>query len=457
MKKENTTEARVSLEFRFREHVVKHALWKTTDQLMVACSGGIDSVVLVHLLKKAGYTFSILHCNFNLRGEESQRDEAFVRQLASSVGVDLKVKSFDTSSEMQKLGKGVQETARLLRYTWFDEVIEQNGQTGKKTLLLTAHQADDQAETLAMNFFRGTGIAGLHGISERHGAVVRPLLFARRDEIVEYARVSKILWVEDSSNREENYTRNLFRNIIFPEIQKVFPAAKENLIENAKRFAEIELIYRQRVEELKLKLVQRINGSIGVPINKLKQSPAIDTVIYEVFKDFGFTAAQVPEIRKLFDAISGKFVQSSTHRILRNRDWLLIDLLDKKNNSIIVIEEAIGEVMADGFTLSFVDTGSTGVPDADPEHAYVDFRFIQYPLILRKWKSGDYFYPLGMKKKKKIARFLTDIKLSRVQKENQWVIESNKKILWVIGRRIDDRVKVTLDTKRVMKVSVKAQ
>ena len=450
MKMLNIQDPFESLEVRFREHVNERALWKATDQLFVACSGGIDSVVLVHLLKRAGFTFTILHCNFNLRGEESLRDEKFVRQLASSLGLEVMIKSFDTATEIQQLGKGVQEVARILRYTWFKEVVHQKCQPGKQTFILTAHHADDQAETLAMNFFRGTGIAGLHGIADKHGAIVRPLLFARREEIADFAKISMIEWVEDSSNLEEHYTRNHFRNIIFPEIQQVFPAAKENLIENAKRFAEIEIIYRQRIDELKSGLLQLINGNIGVPINKLKQLPALDTVMYELFKDYGFSAAQIPEIKKLFDSISGKFVRSSSHRILRNRAWLLIDQLEKNDNSLVVIEEAIGEVVTDSFSLSFVDAESPVIPDANPEHAYIDNRFIQFPMILRKWKNGDYFYPLGMKKKKKIARFLTDIKLSKVQKENQWVLESNKKILWVVGRRIDDRVKLVSDTKRVM-------
>lgn len=439
-----------SLEQRFHEHVVERALWNKSDQLLVACSGGLDSVALAQLLHRTGHTFAILHCNFNLRGEESARDEAFVRQMASSLGVELMVKSFDTSAEIEKLGKGVQETARILRYRWFEEVVHQRSQPGKHTFILTAHHADDLAETLAMNFFRGTGIAGLHGIAEKHGTILRPLLFLRRVEIAEYATASMFRWVEDSSNLEEHYTRNLFRNNIFPEIEQVFPSAKENLIENAKRFAEIELIYRQRIDQLKSGLLQQVNGHIGIPINKLKQLPAIDTVMYEIFNEFGFSASQVPEIKKLFNAISGKFVQSSTHRILRNRAWLLIDRLEKKDNTIIIVEESSTEIIADGFILSFADAASSVIPDAHSDHAYIDHRFIQYPLILRKWKNGDYFYPLGMNKKKKVARFLTDLKLSKLQKENQWVIESNKKILWVIGRRIDDRVKVVQDTKRIM-------
>ena len=444
-----------AFEHQFVEHVCSNGLWSATDQLLVACSGGVDSVVLVHLLKKAGYPFMILHCNFNLRGEESMRDELFVRQLASSLGVDLEVKSFDTKTAMETMGKGTQETARILRYSWFSEMVEQKHQPNKKTYLLTAHHGDDLAETMAMNFFRGTGIAGLHGIPERSGTAIRPLLFARRSEILDYATGSTIQWVDDSSNLDDHYTRNLFRNIIFPEVQKVFPAATVNLMESAKRFTEIELLYRQRINELKAKLVQSIDGNICIAVNKLTQVDAIDTVMHEIFKEFGFGASQIPEIKKLFTASSGKYTQSSTHRVLRNRAWLLIDPLTVEDNAIVLVEAGVSEVPVNGFLLSFSAVNSLVNPDHDPGHAFVDARFIQYPLIVRKWKNGDYFYPLGMKKKKKVARFLTDLKLSKIEKENQWVIESNKKIIWVIGRRIDDRVKLTESSKSVLILNLK--
>ena len=452
----NIKELNQSLEQRFVDHVRSNGLWSATDQLLIACSGGIDSVVLVHLLHKTGYPFTILHCNFNLRGEESMRDELFVRQLASSIGVDLEVKSFDTQSAMETMGKGTQETARVLRYTWFSEMVDRKCQPNKKTYLLTAHHGDDLAETMAMNFFRGSGIAGLHGIPERSGNIIRPLLFARRSEILTYANACNIEWVDDSSNFDEHYTRNLFRNIIFPEVQKVFPAAVENLMESAKRFTEIELLYRQRINELKAKLVQYIDGNVCIAVNKLMQVDAIDTVMHEIFKEFGFGASQIPEIKKLFKATSGKYSQSSTHRVLRNRAWLLINPLSVQDNSIVLVEAGLREVQVNGFLLSFSSVDTLVAPDQDPSHAFIDARYVQYPLIVRKWKNGDYFYPLGMKKKKKVARFLTDLKLSKVEKENQWVVESNKKIIWVIGRRIDDRVKLRDSTRSVLIVKCKA-
>ena len=451
----NKKELTQSLEHQFVEHVRSSGFWSATDQLLVACSGGIDSVVLVHLLHKVGYPFMILHCNFNLRGEESMRDEFFVRQLASSIGVELEVKSFDTQAAIETMGKGTQETARILRYTWFSEMVDRKCQPNKKTYLLTAHHGDDLAETMAMNFFRGSGIAGLHGIPEQSGNTIRPLLFTRRSEILSYAKACNIQWVDDSSNVEEHYTRNLFRNIIFPEVQKVFPAATQNLMESAKRFTEIELLYRQRINELKAKLVQYIDGNICIAVSKLIQVEAIDTVMHEIFKEFGFGASQIPEIKKLFTASSGKYTQSSTHRVLRNRAWLLINLLTVEDNAIILVEAGVMEVSVNGFLLSFSAVDNLVVLDQDLSHAFIDNRFVEYPLIVRKWKNGDYFYPLGMKKKKKVARFLTDLKLSKIEKENQWVVESNKKIIWVVGRRIDDRVKLSESSRSVLIVKYK--
>jgi len=435
---------------RFKQHIDSATLWKSDDQLFLACSGGVDSVVLAHLLKSTGVQFEILHCNFNLRGPESNRDEEFVRALAVKLGCSLQVKSFDTKSEMQQLGKGVQETARMLRYTWFHEVINIIDIKGAKSWLLTAHHQDDQVETIAMNFFRGTGIAGFHGILEKSNQLIRPLLLFTREEILEYAASQQISWVEDRTNADVHYTRNLFRHTILPEIKNIFPEAEKNIINTAKRLSEVEFLYRKQVDKISSGLLEKNGNGFKVPVKKLMITEPLDTILYELFKTFGFSVEQSYELKKLFNAPTGKFIQSQSHRVLKNRDWYLIDAIHTAEPEIKVVEEGRSNISFDGGVLHLKTIAGDPKTTANSNHAFIDTRHLVYPLLLRPWKAGDYFYPLGMKKKKKIARFLSDLKLSKNEKDNQWVLESDKKIIWVVGRRIDDRVKVTPGTANVL-------
>jgi len=440
---------------RFQNNVSSNGLWKEGDLLFLACSGGIDSVVLATLLHRMNQPFEILHCNFNLRGDESKRDEDFVRALAQSMDVPCHVQSFDTEAAIKTIGKGVQEVARILRYGWFEKVIEVRKKANKNTYLLTAHHADDQAETIAMNFFRGTGIAGMHGMQLKAGNLIRPLLFATRAEILDFAQSNAIAWVDDSSNMQDNYSRNHFRHHVIPQVEKIFPAVTQNLLDNAKRFSEIEIIYRKQIERIKAGLIMHQGQSLAIPVNKLSAMSPIDTIMFEVFRDFGFSAHQVPEIKKLFDAISGKSVSSNSHRVLRNRNWLLVDPIEENIHEIIVIEEGDETVSFNNSLLQIKKYDGNRVPDEDANHAWIDLSTVKFPLLLRPWKPGDYFYPLGMRKKKKVAKLLTDLKLSLAEKENQWVIESDKKIIWVVGRRIDDRFKLSASSQKIMSIALK--
>jgi len=462
----------ILLEDKLKHIVAVEKLWSNKDHLFLACSGGVDSVVLAHLLHTAGFSFELLHCNFNLRGEESMRDESFVRNLAKELNVAVFVKSFDTKAEMALMGMGVQEAARKLRYDWFSEMINSKKREGVNALLLTAHHLNDQAETIAMNFFRGTGIAGMHGMSNKINHIVRPLLSISRKEILEYASLHSITWAEDSSNDDVHYTRNLFRHDILPVVKKVFPAVETNLIANAKRFTEIEFLYRKQVEKIKGGLLEKNTAGWKIPVKKLMLTNPLDTIMFELFSPFGFTSDQCIEIKKLFVASSGKSMQSGSHRVLRNRDWLLIDELNIVENQLVVIEAGMTLVNFGSNCLkisSFYTARDEGQGTGDKEYnntvrdegrgtgdkgtahkAYVDLGKISFPLILRPWKTGDYFYPLGMQKKKKVSKFMTDLKMSKFEKEQQWVLESDKKIIWVVGRRIDDRVKIKPSTNAVL-------
>lgn len=440
---------------RFKYTIEKNNLFSKQHHLLVACSGGLDSLVLVNLLKSLDYTFSILHCNFQLRGQESLRDEEFVRSLAHGMGVQFQFIRFDTAETMKLWGKGVQETARILRYNWFEEQIEVFRKNGDHPLLLTAHHQDDQIETVAFNFFRGTGIHGLTGMKFKEGDIVRPLLFALRADIEHYAIQHQLTWVEDSSNKETKYARNQFRHEVFPALEKVLPQFKQNLIENVKRFNEVENLYHQQIELIKKKMLEKNGDAYAIPINKLMAAEPLDTIVYEIFTDFGFAASQVEEIKKMFTADSGSYIQSSSHRVLKNRNWLLIDQLQEIPSNIYIIENAESEISINKLNIQVSLKSNTSPIPSNQDEAWLDADKIRFPLIVRPWKQGDYFYPLGMNKKKKISKFLIDQKLSKFEKEDQYIIESDKKIIWVIGRRIDERFKVSSKTMKTIRIKIK--
>jgi tRNA(Ile)-lysidine synthase len=313
---------------------------------------------------------------------------------------------------------------------------------------------DDQLETVAFNFFRGTGIAGLTGMNAKDGHLIRPLLFASRDEIEAYAVSLKLSWVEDSSNKESTYARNTFRNEVFPTIEKIIPSFRQNLSNNIKRFQETEMLFKQQMASIKKRTLEQRGNGWALAINKIKHLTPLNTIVYEVFSAFGFAATQVDELKKLFDADTGSYLQSTTYRVLKNRAWLLIDPLHEISSKIYLIEKdqsliAFGEAK---LTVSTKDNAAS-ISTASNE-AWLDASKLEFPLLLRPWKNGDYFYPLGMKKKKKVSKFLIDQKLSKSDKEGQYVIESAKKIVWVVGRRIDDRFKIFPATKEVLRLKL---
>lgn len=451
---------------RYTTYIQRNHLFQPTDKLLLAVSGGIDSVVLSHLTKSAGYLFGIAHCNFQLRGEESERDEAFVRELARSLAVPLFIKRFDTKSYAAERKVSIQVAARELRYHYFREILD--GNTNKDLMtgsadasasyrfLVTAHHLDDNIETVFMNFCKGTGIRGLRGIQSKQERIVRPLLFASREDIMEYAHQHDLHWIEDSSNDETKYTRNYFRKVVLPSIEKIYPQLRNNLQNNINRYNEVADLYSQAVAVHKKRLLEQNGDEVHVPVLKLAKIAPRSTLIYEIIKDYGFTAQQVEEVEKLLTSDSGKYITSTTHRILRNRAWLIISPLESSRDTIVVMEKDDEETFFDQSRLQLKRLEGGAVTfSADNAVAVLDAKEVQFPLIIRKWKEGDYFYPLGMKKKKKkLSRFFIDQKLSLSQKEKVWVVESHKKIVWVIGYRIDERFKITPSTRQALQLTI---
>lgn len=446
---------------KFRQFIKKNDLFSEKDRLLIAVSGGVDSVVLCELMKLAGYEFGIAHCNFQLRGKDSERDENFVKALAGNYKVKFFVKRFETEKIAAEKKRSIQETARELRYEWFNEIlesVERDSKNNEKPFarILTAHHADDNIETLLINFFRGTGVRGLKGMEPRQGKLVRPLLFARRKELEDFLTANNLRYVQDVTNLENDYTRNYFRNQLIPALQKVFPSVDENLLDNISRFREVAGIYEEHIRREKKSLLEQKGNEIHIPILKLKKSGQLNTIIYEIIKDFNFTPHQVKDTVSLMDSEPGKFVQSSSHRIIKDRRWLIISPLEPELSDHFLIEGA-GKWNTGAGKLEFSIQDLRKKPEQklaiESSKACLDAEEVKFPLLLRKWKQGDYFYPLGMRKKKKLSRFFIDQKLSKTEKERTWVIEMDKKILWVVGHRIDDRFKLRPDSKKVLEIT----
>jgi tRNA(Ile)-lysidine synthase len=449
----------MGLLLQFIESVKQLNLFSQKDKLLLAVSGGVDSVVLCELCKQAGFEFMIAHCNFQLRGEESERDDQFVRELGKKYGIEVFVKKFDTEKFAAEKKISIQEAARELRYGWFAELVKsESGETpihhSPLTIhLLTAHHADDNSETVAMNFFRGTGLHGLTGIPVSAGYIRRPLLGFPKDELIAFAKENNLEFVEDSSNQTSKYTRNFFRNEIIPAISKVYPQVKENLQDNINRFKEIEKLYRFSVGELKKKICKQRENEVHVPVKQLMAFKN-RALIYEIISDYGFQEKQVDEVIKLSDSESGKYIQSpeGRYRIIRHRHWFIIGPVMILESENMIIEEHDKEILFPLGKLTIERTLNLK-PQTSNCMVSLDLKEITFPLLLRKWKTGDYFYPLGMKKKKKISRFLIDLKLSKTEKEKVWVIESRQRIAWVVDHRIDDRFKITDKTEYVLKLN----
>jgi tRNA(Ile)-lysidine synthase len=447
------------------------SIQKQQKQLL-AVSGGVDSVVLCDLMFAAGYDFVIAHCNFQLREAESERDEQFVRSLGEKYNKEVLVKKFETEKYASEKKVSIQVAARELRYNWFNEIISGEysmfnnqysmfneeltiGNLQPATrCILTAHHANDNIETLLMNFFKGTGISGLHGILPVQGKIIRPLLFAKKEELLAYAKEKKLPFVEDSSNLSDKYTRNFFRHNIIPLLKEIYPNVEDNLLNNIQRFTEAEELYKQSIELHKRKLLEVKGNEVHIPVLKLQKTSPLSTIVYEIIKDFGFTSSQVQEAVDLLESETGKYISSSSYRIIKNRNWLIISPKQTTEAANILIEETDEKVTFSNGELSFklIDSSAFQIPSSN-NIAVLDFAEITFPLLLRKWKQGDYFYPLGMKKKKKLSKFFIDQKLSKTDKENVWILEMNKKIIWIVGHRIDDRFKVLDSTKQVLKIS----
>jgi len=438
----------------FKTFISDQTLFNPNDRILLAVSGGIDSVVMSELFHRAGYVFGIAHCNFGLRGKESDADEAFVEKLAGKYKVPFYCKQFLTVKDAKEKRISIQMAARELRYQWFEELLLKE----KYHSIATAHHLDDQVETFFINLLRSTGIAGFHGILPLQGNLVRPLLFTYRDSIEGFARKYKLNCREDSSNLETKYLRNKIRHEVIPIFRELNPAFPHILTETILRMRETEVIFRNSIEEARKKIIRKDKNGIHIRIEDLKKLTPVDIYAFELLYPFGFNEAVIRDILHSPDDSSGKIFYSPTHRLIKDREELILNPLpDKKESRLKNAEISIPENKKETrkpihLTFTKTATGKKFSIDTSKEVANLDLRKIVFPLILRRWKKGDSFYPFGLNKKKKLSDYFIDNKLSIPEKENTWLLCSGIHILWIVGHRIDHRFRVTSQTKEVFQV-----
>lgn len=433
----------------FREYLAAKQYVLPGQTVLLAVSGGADSMAMVHLFLKTDVDFAIAHCNFGLRGVESDMDEALVNDWCSEHKIVFHTTRFDTKQKTEEWKKGTQETARILRYEWFEQIRKEFGYAK----IATAHHANDNVETLLINLCKGTGIAGIHGILPVNGNIIRPLLFAEKDAIRQWVEMNKISYREDASNDTDDYLRNAIRHKLVPVMQELFPNVINNVNDSIGRFGEAEVLYKRAIAQESKQLIERRGQDHYIPVLKLRNRKPLATICYELLLPFGFSAAQVPNVISLLDAESGHYVSSGTHRIIRNRDFLVVTAAVAEEADLVLIESLPCTVDTGRFRFSFsVQPKPKNIP-ADPNEAWLDMKGITFPLVLRRWKTGDYLYPFGMKmKKKKVSRLFIDQKVPLHEKEHIRILETGKRIAWVSGIRPDERFRIKNDTEQVLVV-----
>lgn len=422
---------------RIAQYIEKEKLLTMQDKVLVTLSGGADSVAMLRILLSLGYKCEAAHCNFRLRGKESDEDELFVRQLCAQLHVSLHTIHFDTEEFAREEKISIEMAARELRYRWFARLKE----THQFSTVAVAHHQDDSVETMLLNLIRGTGINGLLGIRPRNEDVVRPLLCVTRHEIVNYLDHIKQQYVIDSTNLQDEYIRNKIRLKILPLMQEINPSVKNGMMETSSHLREVAHVYAQAIEEGKL----RVTTESGIVISKLLAEPSPQALLFEILYPLGFTSAQVVNIMEALHGQSGKvFVGKSGCRVIKDRTLLLIDREKPIDTDAPPFQL---KVEHKEYTPSFV------IP-TQKHIACFDADKLVEPLAIRKWEHGDSFVPFGMKGKKKVSDFLTDRKFSIAQKERQWVLCSDQRIAWVIGERTDGRFRIDDSTRKVVIITL---
>jgi tRNA(Ile)-lysidine synthase len=439
----------------FQEFIYKEKLFNANDKILLAVSGGHDSIVMCELFCQSKYNFAIAHCNFHLRGTESDIDEDFVKKLSEKYKVPYYNVHFNTNDYAKSQKISIEMAARNLRYEWFEKLLKKENYD----YFATGHHLDDQIETLFINLLRGTGIAGLHGILPKQNHCIRPLLFTFSKDIKAFIKKNNLLYRQDSSNKSLNFTRNKIRHIIIPELEKINPDFRKSITNTIKYIKGTEIVYKNFVEQKRKEIFHIKNDRIYISINEIKKINPVNTFLYEFLMPYNFNSSVTDDIINSLDDISGKQFFSSSHRLIKDRENLIITKKTKTsdinirqyfiNKNTLVIEKPVKLKM---IRIKWIKNDKNVTISKDRNIASIDFDKLKFPLKIKKWKQGDFFYPLGTKCKKKLSDFFIDNKLSIIDKEDVWLICSANRIVWIIGYRIDDRFKITNNTRNIYQI-----
>lgn len=436
---------------KFIKYIRDKDLFRPEEKILLAVSGGMDSVVMLHLFAKAKLSFAVAHCNFGLRGEESDADEAFVKKLAKKYKVPVFTEQFQTAAFAAQGKISVQMAARTLRYEWFGKLLREEGYA----YVATAHHLNDTVETVLLNLVRGTGIAGLHGIGAKNGNVIRPLLFATRENIYDFVVEHQLVWREDSSNESNKYHRNLLRNEVVPHLKEINPNLEETMEQTVEKISAIEQIVAEQIARLRKEILSSGGNADFIDYTRLQTETAPLIKLEALLKPFHFNYSQANDIWEALDAESGKIFHSPTHTLVKDRNRLVITpksiaafgtyKLEREEVHFAneVLKISIQQLPAHGYRIS-----------KSPKIAALDLKPLQFPLRIRRWKEGDWFCPLGMTTKKKISDFLIDEKVPLNLKDRIQVLLSGDSIVWIIGHRVDNRFKITDKTEAVYQLSL---
>ena len=431
---------------KFQHHIAQNFSQLKDKKLLLAVSGGVDSMVLLDLFYKLRFDISVVHCNFQLRGKESDADEMLVRETCQDSYIPYFIKSFDTLEFAKENKLSIQLAARKLRYDWFQEIISLGFD-----YVLTAHHLDDNVETFLINFTRGTGLEGLTGIPAQNGNINRPLLPFSREEIENYALENKIQWREDSSNASDKYFRNKLRHNIVPTLKELNTGFLDSFQNTLHHLQQSESLVNDASKLVFEKVAEEKENQLEIHLKPLLEFQNYKAYLYQWLKEYGFSAWN--DIYDLVEAQSGKQVFSESHFLLKDREKLILSERNEINKSEVFIIESLDSKVNIPLKLRFCK--AVNIFETDSNCIFVDESKIKFPLTIRKWQEGDYFYPSGMNGKKKLSKYFKDEKYSLLDKENQWLLCSEDQIIWVIGKRADNRYIANETTQNSIKIELK--
>ena len=434
----------------FKNFIREKELFLPGDKILLAVSGGIDSMVLFHLFKRSDFNYGVVHCNFRLRGSDSDEDEKFVEKQVFCHGIPYYSTSFETKEYARLNGISIEMAARELRYEYFEKVRRENN----FDYIATAHHKDDLLETFFLNLSRKTGIKGLTGIKEKSGKIIRPILFAGRREIENYAHLNCIEKREDSTNSEVVYQRNYIRHRVLPVLKSFNPAFRNNLYDTIGNLRDAEEVYTWYLDREKKSVVALQDELPVIDIEMLMKTPFPKILLHEILSEFGFNPKVSEQVFSGLESEPGKVFYSKNHRLVKDRQHLFLAPLAADEERIYYIEKEDRELYAPfEFSIRHLNIQNFRIVKS-PDVACIDLGKVEFPLLIRKWKAGDYFQPLGMTGFKKLSDFLIDEKIPLHEKENIWLLCSGQKVIWIIGLRIDNRFKITSETKRILKIEL---